>query len=852
MNEKMHQTVPSHVTPTASFEPLEQRRMLTTVPEGVFASYADPEAVGGGGSDTALIVGDFNDDGVLDLVDRGTARFGGANGDTANLYATAGSLYSTAAGDVTGDGIDDVIGLADGELLVVTFDGTIASLLPNAAQVGLNADGLRLGDFDGDGDLDAAFGDFAEETVGGNYTFTRHIAFAWNDGNGNFSSPTRLAVDRAVNPASAAVGDLDGDGRDELFLPRYFGGSGFVSALFEVQPNNTMQVRTGEAVTTLRGKLIAFDSDGDGTRDAIAAVRNTGGETQLYRWTLDGNALSRDGGTAVPGDGELASFTAFHDTAAGVPVMVLGHGDGKIAVHAMPAEGGAVARPVATLSVAGAAAELLATDANGDRVPDLVISQPTGTSVATGDAPDISAAPRVDFLVSDRIEQKTETTFTAVSLAGKPNSFSWDFGDGTTATGRTVDHTFATGGQHTVTLVATDSLGRTTTKVGAVRVHNANPKVDVGLPEKVDGTTGRQHILRVSDANADDLAGLRYVIDWHDGTSTTGQVGSDGKLVVDRSFDLAGMQPYTLLVDDGEGGETIVRGEVDVDDAAAAAASDPVRLNGGVLEVYGSNRADTIELLPSGDNDIEVMLNGVSRGTFDARGILIHAGGGDDVVDFSRLSRTHYGTARVMAGTGHDVVRGGAGNDRIFGMRGNDDLDGGDGDDLIEGSAGNDHLVGGRGNDEIVGGRGDNDTVDYSANAADEPVSVVLGGGTSDDGRGGTDRVAGSVEHAVGGAGDDRLSGNRASNYLDGGPGYDILWGGTGGENHLVVEADSVKPTQPVPSAPTPLFDRPSEARLPAILSFDRAPVEREVSASTTIFDRLFGIDLNDDLNQAA
>ena len=852
MNEKM-QPAATHAAP---FEPLEQRRMLTTVTAPLFASYADPADVGGDGSD--LIVGDFNGDGALDLVDRGTARFGkpggGLSGETANLYATAGSLYSTAAGDVTGDGVDDLVGLADGELMVVTFDGTTARLLTDLAPVGLNADHVRLGDFDGDGDLDAAFADFAEETVDGAYTFTRHLAFAWNDGSGNFSDPTRLAVDRSVSPSKATLVDLDGDGRDELFLPRHFGGSGFVSALFEVQPNDTLQVRTGEATSTLGGKAAGYDSDGDGTRDTVAGVANDGGETSLYRWSLDGNAIVRDGGTVIPGGGTLASFTAFRDATANVPVMALGHGDGTVAVHAIPAEGAAVGAAIDTLSLTGdPAADLMALDANGDGTIDLLINQPTGASVATADAPDVGAAPRVDFTPADRIEEGDPTRFNATVLAGNPTSFSWNFGDGATAAGRAASHAFAEDGTYTVTLTAVDGLGRTTTQSRSVRVVNANPKVDVGLPEKVGRGEGPEYVLKVSDANATDLAGLRYVVDWHDGTSDSGRVGSDGSLTIRRHFEMAGAQPYTLLVADAEGGETIVKGEVDVAADAADAATNPVRLSGGTLEVFGTNDADTITLLPSGDNDVEVVLNGTSHGVYDARGIVIHAGGGDDVIDFSKLGVTHYGTSRVMAGGGDDVVRGGAGNDTLFGMAGDDHLDGGDGDDYLGGSAGDDRLVGGRGNDELVGGRGGNDTADYSANAKDQPVNVSIGG-DSDDGLGGVDRVAGSVEHLVGGRGDDRLNGSRGSNFLDGGPGDNILWGGDGGENLLV--ATSAHDAQRRPISAMTARDK-AEAK--SLFTYGRkdgnssSATAAGVHPMSAVRERLFAFDLSDDeLRRAA
>lgn len=57
-------------------------------------------------------------------------------------------------------------------------------------------------------------------------------------------------------------------------------------------------------------------------------------------------------------------------------------------------------------------------------------------------------------------------------------SFAWDFGDGTTGSGATTTHAYATAGTFTVLLTVTDDAGRTSTATQTVTVGTGNPTAD--------------------------------------------------------------------------------------------------------------------------------------------------------------------------------------------------------------------------------------------------------------------------------------------------------------------------------------------------------------------------------------
>jgi Ca2+-binding RTX toxin-like protein len=170
---------------------------------------------------------------------------------------------------------------------------------------------------------------------------------------------------------------------------------------------------------------------------------------------------------------------------------------------------------------------------------------------------------------------------------------------------------------------------------------------------------------------------------------------------------------------------------------------------------------------------------------------VIFAGGGNDVIIGGRgkdricgaggrdqISGDR-GSDRLFGDAGNDTIAGDAGNDEMNGGGGRDRLDGGPGDEPeLSGGAGcGDFSLGGAGNDRVDGGPGGRDIASYTNST--RPVSINLRSGSV--GGGERERLRG-IEDALGGGGNDRISGSSAPNRLDGGPGNDRLQAVGGGD----------------------------------------------------------------------
>ncbi len=138
-------------------------------------------------------------------------------------------------------------------------------------------------------------------------------------------------------------------------------------------------------------------------------------------------------------------------------------------------------------------------------------------------------------------------------------------------------------------------------------------------------------------------------------------------------------------------------------------------------------------------------------------------------------------------GDGNNVVWAGPGDDTVIGANGNDTLGGGDGDDSVTGGSGDDIIYGGDGDDNVSGDQG-SDTIygfdgdDHIDGGAGSDIIISRKGADTVLGGDGDDMVWGGLanDQITGHDGNDTLGGGHGSDTIAGGLGSDVIFNGFG------------------------------------------------------------------------
>jgi uncharacterized delta-60 repeat protein len=255
----------------------------------------------------------------------------------------------------------------------------------------------------------------------------------------------------------------------------------------------------------------------------------------------------------------------------------------------------------------------------------------------------------------------------------------------------------------TVTITATDEDGGLTEVMFDLTVNNVAPTItDLDIIAFDASGTAVNQPLTLSASFEDDgsLDTHTAMINWGDGNTTAGTVDQlNGTVSGSHAYLVAGFYTVTLTLTDDD---------LAADSESAEAVISGLRLDGGVLQVIGTNSADQIEVLRQSSTALRVIYDlgsaASQQQTFSTSGInAIHMYlfDGNDVGFVSQNLST---TTTMFGGDGMDILTGGNGDDRLLGGDGADLLIGRQGDDLLVGGEGVDLIIGESGSDILIAG----------------------------------------------------------------------------------------------------------------------------------------------------
>ncbi len=239
-------------------------------PLGVYARFDGPAAptltalfAGDGRHAAAAYAGDLDGDGFGDFIQPTsvgtTALLGSPGGLRAPAWLRGGDFWQSVAPflDLDGDGLTELhlhrfgrVRYASGRTAWFPHDG---SSVMTAA-----------GDVDGDGFDDFVTGDYDGSTYAGRWTWRRVTA------GGPDPRPFRTFEVASFSERIFPVGDLDGDGRDDLVLPHHVPLAPSPRMTFEVLPSRAARQPVAFEAPGRDAQLWpAGDVDGDGHGDVI-------------------------------------------------------------------------------------------------------------------------------------------------------------------------------------------------------------------------------------------------------------------------------------------------------------------------------------------------------------------------------------------------------------------------------------------------------------------------------------------------------------------------------------------------------------------------------------------------------
>lgn len=283
-----------------------------------------------GSSFSSVVSLDFSGDGVLDVVvsDQASGALRSYTGNGDGTFSSAGSIAlggapgDLEATDLDGDGRLEVLSLdsSAGSVSVLQVSGSGNFDVQESISTGPSARELKTGDFNNDGLVDVAVANFGDNTVS--------LAL----GNGDSTFEDSVAHDTNVTggrPYGLAVGDINGDGRDDILVTS--DNTNEIGAMLS-NSEGTFDTTVSSAGNNPRG-LSLTDLNGDGVLDIVLGSRNSGSLVTLFSDTEQGATALKAPEldlTAVSGAKQALGLLGVELSKATQQIGVLGSGQSRL------------------------------------------------------------------------------------------------------------------------------------------------------------------------------------------------------------------------------------------------------------------------------------------------------------------------------------------------------------------------------------------------------------------------------------------------------------------------------------------------------------------------------------------
>ena len=707
----------------------------------------------------------------------------GTNGFILNGIAAGdhSGISVSSAGDINGDGIDDLIiganyadpnGSYSGQSYVVfgkstgwgatlelsTLNGTNGFILNGIAAFDLSGNPVSsAGDVNGDGIDDLIIGAFGADP-NGSYSGQSNVVFGNRAAGLDLNGTNGLGIDFSTTFTSTPVSIVDSD--------------------FTLTDNNA----------TLAGATIAITNLLDGTAESLAATA-TGNITASYNATT--GTLTLSGTDTVANYRQVLASLTYNNTATSPNTtnrtieFVVDDGQAFSNTSAVATTTLAFNQnqpPVAVNDALSTGEDtilngnvLIANPTTPDSDPNndtLTVTQVNGNTAGIGNQITLTNGALLTLNSNGAFVYNPNGQFESLAVvATATDSFNYTISDGNGGTSTATvnltingvndaptvaniiaDKTTLEDGFFSFTVPtntfadvdAGDSLTYTATLANGNPLpswltFNANTRTFSGTPDDPNNGTISIKVIATDTSNA-------TANDTFDLTVTP---VNDAPVAGDDSASTNQNTPLTLLAAD------LLANDTDVDSSTLSITAVSNAVNG------------TVTLNGSG-NVVFTPTTGFSNGNGSFNYTLSDGNGGTDLAIVTvAVGTTLNGTNQndnINGTSGNDIINGLNGQDTILGNAGNDNLVGENGDDLLYGGTGSDQLYGGNGKDTLYGGA-DNDRLEGDNGDdnlyGDDGNDTLIGGNGKDT--------------LVGGAGNDFLNGGQADDNLTGGTGSDIF-----------------------------------------------------------------------------